>query len=71
MSLLLSLAAPVAGGDYKPYVPPVGGVESIAPLFVIIAYSAIWLVLMGYLVSLWGRQRRVEEELGALQRRLS
>ena len=74
MSLLLLLApllslAAAGGGDYKPYVPPAAG-EGSTPLFVIIAYSAIWLVLMLFLVSVWWRQRRVDEEIRALQRRL-
>ena len=73
MSLLLLLAplispAPFAGGDYKPYVPPAAS-DVPAPLFVIVAYSAIWLVLLIFLVSVWVRQRRVDEELRALQRR--
>jgi CcmD family protein len=64
---LLALAAPA--GDYKPYVPPAPS-ETSTPLFVIIAYSAIWLVLMFFVVSIWMRQRRVDEEIRALQRRL-
>lgn len=64
---LLALAEPSA--DYKPYVPPEAGAVS-APLFVLIAYAAIWLVLMIFLVSVWHRQRRVSEELRELRRRL-
>jgi hypothetical protein len=71
MSLLVTLLslAPVAGGDYKPYVPPAAS-ETSTPLFVIIAYSAIWLILMFFLVSIWMRQRRVDDELRTLRRRL-
>jgi heme exporter protein CcmD len=74
MSLTLLLIGPLlalagASGDYKPYVPPEAGTVS-APLFVLIAYAAIWLVLMIFLVSVWHRQRRVTEELHELEKRL-
>jgi CcmD family protein len=63
----LALAAPAS--DYQPYVPPEGG-EVPAPLFVVLAYSAIWLVLLVFVASVWLRQRHVELELKELQRQL-
>lgn len=65
---ILALAA-AGGGDYKPYQPAPTTFPS-APTFVLIAYSAIWIVLLLFLVSIWYRQRDVEKELRALQRRL-
>lgn len=55
--------------DYEPYAP--SAAEQIsAPLFVVIAYLTIWLVLILFLASVWLRQRRVVRELHDLQRRL-
>ncbi len=69
MVLVAPVAALAAPGDYQPYTPPEGGQVS-APLFVLIAYAAIWIVLLGFLASVWRRQRRVEEELAAIEKRL-
>jgi CcmD family protein len=35
------------------------------------AYSVVWLVLFGYLCSLYTRQRRIKQELDALMERLN
>jgi heme exporter protein CcmD len=74
MSLTLLLLWPLLGaatGDgFKPYVAPSEAGAISAPLFVLIAYAAIWVVLLIFLGSVWRRQRRVEEELHELQRRL-
>ncbi len=66
---LLLLLAPTPAGDYQPYVPPASEAVS-APLFVVIAYAAIWVVLVIFLASVWRRQRRVEQELRDLEQRL-
>lgn len=34
-----------------------------APLFVIIAYAAIWLVVLGFAFYLWRRQNQIRDEL--------
>lgn len=41
-----------------------------APLFVIISYSAIWLVVVFFAFLLWRRQSAVREELERAQARL-
>lgn len=77
-----ALAAPDAGGavtkeatpppaadGFKPWKPPATEQVS-APLFVVIAYSAIWLVVLVFVVSVWTRQRRVEQELQRLRAQL-
>jgi CcmD family protein len=61
-------AAPV--GDYQPYTPPAGSGQISAPLFVVIAYSCIWLVLLLFVVAVWRKQRKVEEEIDDLRGRL-
>lgn len=73
LTLIVALAARVAAaapGDYQPYVPPEGGQVS-APLYVVIAYSCIWLVLVLFVASVWRRQRRVEAELDVLRQQLA
>jgi heme exporter protein CcmD len=55
--------------DYQPYVPPEGGGDT-SSLFVVLAYAAIWLVLLLFVGSVWQRQRRVEAELRSLRQRL-
>jgi len=69
--LLWPLLSTATGDGFKPYVPPSSEAGAIsAPLFVLIAYAAIWVVLLVFLGSVWRRQRRVEEELRELRRRL-
>jgi CcmD family protein len=62
-------AAGDAAGDYQPYVP--GSAEQVsAPLFVVLAYSVIWIVVLLYVLSVWLRQRRVAAELTQVRREL-
>jgi CcmD family protein len=71
--LVIALAARAAAAspaDYQPYVPPAAA-EVSAPLYVVIAYSAIWLVLLLFVASVWRRQRRVEEEIAGLRQLLA
>jgi CcmD family protein len=65
----VSWGASPQGGDYQPYVAPQAEILS-TPLFVLIAYSAIWIVLLIFVGSVWRRQRRVEAELELLRQRL-
>ena len=67
---LAARAAAAAPADYQPYVPPAAS-EVSAPLYVVIAYSAIWLVLLLFVISVWRRQRRVEEEIAGLRQLLA
>lgn len=67
--LLSTWAAAAAAGDYEPYTPPAQGQVS-APLFVLLAYSAIWVLLLLFVLSVWQRQRRVEDEVARLRRQL-
>jgi CcmD family protein len=70
-ALLVLLTAGASGAaapePFEPYVPPAAGQVS-APLYVIIAYAAIWLGVTLFLVSIWRRQRRVTAELEQLKR---
>ena len=54
-------------GGYKPWTPP-NKEQVSAPLFVVLAYSAIWLAVLAFVFSVWTRQRRVERELAQLIR---
>jgi hypothetical protein len=56
------------GGDFRPYVPPAAEQVS-APLLVLLAYAALWLVLLLFVASIWRRQQRLEAELAELLRR--
>ena len=58
-----AVKAPAAAG-FKPWTPKKEQVS--APLFVVLAYSAIWLAVLAFVVSIWRRQRRVEQELQTL-----
>lgn len=55
---------------YRPYVPQAAGADWTVPLFVIFAYSAIWLVVLIFVWSIWQRQRRLEQTLHILHSRL-
>jgi CcmD family protein len=70
-ALLLHAPAWAAEGDYQPYQPGSEQAAVSAPLFVVIAYSAIWLVVTGFLVMVWRKQREVERELERLSRELA
>ncbi len=63
----LQPAKKAPAGDYKPWTPPKKEQVS-APLFVVLAYSAIWLTMLAFVLSVWARQRRVERELAELIR---
>jgi CcmD family protein len=39
--------------------------------FVIYAYGAIWVILLGFVVGLYARQRQLNAELAELERRIS
>ncbi len=73
---LFALLAPAvalaqkAGEAYQPYAAGSQPAKVSAPLFVVLAYSAIWLVLLLFVASIWSRQRRVQREVARLQRRL-
>lgn len=73
-ALLLSMAsrwaAAAPDGDFRPYTPAESTEPISAPLFVVIAYSAIWLLVLLFVVSVWLRQRRVEAELAQVRQRL-
>ena len=77
---MLAPAAPAAGGvhgdqpqppqeEFVPIdqVPPEDQLPA-APLL-IAAYAVVWLIVFGYLWSLWRRQAAVERDLGELSRR--
>ena len=73
LTLTATLLEPVAWadpGDYQPYSAAASGGQVSAPLFVVLAYSAIWLVLLGFVATVWLRQRRLEAELPELRRTL-
>ena len=65
--LTLGWAAPSA--DWKPYVPERAD-EVSAPLFVVLAYSVIWVALLLFVLSVWRRQRKLEVEIADLRARL-
>jgi CcmD family protein len=59
-----------AAEEYQAYVPPRASGGEGSQLFVVLAYSAIWFLLLAFVVSLWHRQRRIEQELDELRRQL-
>ena len=64
-----AVAAATEGG-YQPYRPE--SVETVsAPLLVVIAYSAILAVLLGFVALLFSRQRRMAREIEEIERKLS
>ena len=70
MSHLLSLLA--AGQDFVPFTPGSGSEAQVsAPLYVVLAYSIIWVVLLAYVASVHKRQKVVEQELAELKRELA
>jgi CcmD family protein len=68
--LASSTAAADPGGDFQPYKPGAATEQVSAPLHVVLAYSLIWLVLLGFVASVWRRQRRVEAEIREMRRQL-
>ena len=62
------LAHAAGGDDYQPYQPSAETIS--APLFVVVAYSAIWLVILLFVLSVFLRQRRVSAELAQMRRQL-
>jgi CcmD family protein len=74
----LAMAPPLANAQQPPE-PPAGFVPAdslpqqeqlpAAPL-VIAAYAVAWVLVFGYLWSIWQRLGRVERELGEVRRRV-
>ena len=59
-----------AKDEFVPVEAPVTGQDAMpAPRLVAIAYSFIWLVFFGYLLSIRTRLSKVEQEMAALSRR--
>ncbi len=69
---LCVLLAPalVHADDYVDFDPSKAQKTVSAPLFVIIAYSAIWLVVLLFAVMLLRHQRAIGDELAQAQARL-
>ena len=69
---LVAEAAALAADDtaYEDVAPRTTETQVSAPLSVTIAYGAIWIVLLAYVVGLWRRQAQLAEELAALRRSL-
>ena len=76
----LLIALPALAMQQQPPSPPDGfvpasslpGQEQLpaAPL-VIVAYAVVWLLVLGYLWSIWSRLARAERELADVNRRLA
>jgi CcmD family protein len=64
------LASAAPSGDYQPYQPSASAEGVSAPLYVVLAYSAIWLVLLLFVASVWRRQRQVELEIERMRHQL-
>jgi CcmD family protein len=70
LPLVVASRAALAADDYVPYNAGAGAEQVSAPLFVVIAYSVIWIALVGFVVSVWRRQRQLERELEILRQQL-
>ncbi len=40
------------------------------PIYLVIAYIVFWLCTFALLLSIWDRQRRIEREIGELERHM-
>ena len=49
--------------EYTAYDPSTAQSQVSAPLYVIIAYAVIWLLILYFAVVLWRRQQRIDLEL--------
>jgi hypothetical protein len=66
---LTAFATSALADDYVDFDPSKQTPSVSAPLYVVLAYSAIWLAVIGFAVMIWRRQRTVDEEIvGARQR---
>lgn len=64
-------AAPASGGaGYSSWKPSSKDQGESATRYVVVAYSAIWIVLVSFVAAVWLRQRKVEQELAELKQRL-
>lgn len=72
VALLLPLLTATAAfaDDYVDYDPQSATPNVSAPLFVIISYSAIWLLLVAFAIGLWRHQRKLSTQIDELNRRL-
>ncbi len=70
--VLLACSQAWAGpkSEYEPYVAPDRAGDPNVSLFVLLAYSSIWLVVLLFVLSVWRRQRQVEAEMRAIQAEL-
>lgn len=71
LAALWAPAATALADDYVDFDPSKATPTINTPLFVILAYSAIWIAAVGFTVILWRRQRRISEELDDARRRLT
>lgn len=40
------------------------------PIFLVAAYAIFWTLTFAFVLSLWARQRRIERDIAALEKRL-
>ncbi len=66
----LAFQPPAPQNDFVPVTEAQRAVETLpaAPLL-IAAYAFVWVALLGYLWFLWGRLKKVQGEIEALERR--
>ena len=70
-TLAITFAPALAFADeYVDFDPSKAQKSVSAPLYVVIAYSAIWLVVLIFAVMLYRRQQAIREELAQAQGRL-
>lgn len=67
----LAHSTAAAADEYVDFDPTTAAPATSAPLFVVLAYGAIWLGVIGFVLLIWRRQRRIDQELAALQQRLA
>lgn len=66
----LAHSTAAAADEYVDFDPTTAAPATSAPLFVVLAYGAIWLGVIGFVLLIWRRQRRIDQDLAALQQRL-
>ena len=66
----LAHSTAAAADEYVDFDPTTAAPATSAPLFVVLAYGAMWLGVIGFVLLIWRRQRRIDQDLAELQQRL-
>ena len=68
---VFAMQPPAAQGEYVPASPGTATEQLPAAPLLIGAYACVWIAAMVYLWTIWRRLNKVEDDLHALQRKMS